>query len=166
MTPSPRVLLLVGVAGCGKTTVGRRLAEAIGWAFEDADDHHSVAARTKMSRGEGLTDADRAPWLDRLAALIHHRVEDGPPTVLACSALKASYRDRLVDGHPQVRVAWLDVPRDVIAERLTDRRGHYAGLTLLESQFGALEFPEDALRLDGTESVDDLVATLRQWLSA
>ena len=162
MTPSTRVVLLMGVAGCGKTTVGRRLAAALGWAFEDADDHHDAAARAKMGRGEGLTDADRAPWLGRLAALIRQRVADGPPTVLACSALRASYRDRLGDDDPRVLVAWLDVPRDVIARRLAGRRGHYAGLDLLESQFATLEPPTDVVRLDGTEPIPRLVDALRQ----
>ncbi|PAP77552.1 gluconokinase [Rubrivirga marina] len=166
MTPTPRVVLLIGVAGSGKTTVGRRLADALGWAFEDADDHHSVAARTKMSRGEGLTDADRAPWLDRLAALIRHRVQEGPPTVLACSALKASYRERLTAGQPRVFVAWLDVPRGVIEARLAGRRGHYAGVGLASSQFAALEPPADVLRLDGTEPVDAVVETVRRRVEA
>ena len=165
MTP-PRVLLLVGVAGSGKSTVGRALADAVGWAFEDADDHHDAASTAKMARGEGLTDADRGPWLDRLAALVAERVALGPPTVLACSALKAAYRDRLGAGRPDVAVAWLDVPRDEIAARLEARTGHYAGLGLLESQFAALEPPTDALRLDGTRPVEALVAALRARLEA
>ena len=166
MTPSPRVVLLIGVAGSGKTTVGRALADVLGWAFEDADDHHSVAARTKMSRGEGLTDADRAPWLDRLAALIRDRVEDGPPTVLACSALKASYRERLTAGRPRVLVAWLDVPRAVVEARVAARRGHYAGPALVGGQFAALEPPTDALRLDGTAQVTALVEALRERVAS
>lgn len=162
MTPSPRVVLLIGVAGSGKTTVGRALAEALGWAFEDADDHHSPAAREKMGRGEGLTDDDRASWIDRLAALIRERVEAGPPTVLACSALKASYRARLAAGDPRVMVAWLDVPRGVVEARVAARRGHYAGPGLVESQFAALEPPADAVRLDGTAEVRALVESLRR----
>lgn len=165
MTPSPRVVLLIGVSGSGKTTVGRALADALGWAFEDADDHHSVAARTKMRRGEGLTDRDRAPWLDRLAALIRKRVDQGPPTVLACSALRESYRDRLTDGQPRVLVAWLDVPREVIEARVAERRGHYAGPSLVASQFAALEPPAEAVRLDGTAEVGALVERLRRRIA-
>ena len=159
-----RLVLLLGVAGSGKTTVGRALADALGWAFADADDHHDAAARAKMARGDGLTDADRGPWLGRLAALVGEGVETGPPTVLACSALRAAYRERLGVGRPGVLAAWLDVPPDVISARLADRRGHYAGPALMASQFATLEPPTEAVRLDGTRPVAELVDVLRQRL--
>ena len=164
MPSSVRVVLVIGVAGSGKTTVGEALADSLGWAFEDADDYHSDAALAKMARGEGLTDADRGPWLDRLAALVEVRAEDGPPTVLACSALKASYRVRLGADRPDVLAAWLDVPPAALAERLEDRGGHVAGPDLLPSQLAAWEEPTDALRLDGTAPVEQLVERVRQRL--
>ena len=161
----PRVVVLMGVAGAGKTTVGTALADALGWDFVDADDHHDAAALDKIGRGEGLTDADRAPWLERLGALVRRRVADGPPTVLACSALRAAYRDALGAGRPGVVLAWLDVPPDVLVERLAERRGHVAGPDLLPSQLATLEPPADALRLDGTAAVGEAVRTLRLRLS-
>ena len=157
MPEEPRVLIVIGVAGSGKTTVGRALAERLGWAFEDADDYHSRAALATMARGTGLTDADRAPWLARLAALVRQRATDGPPTVLACSALKARYRDALQGDRADVRFAWLDVPETVLAQRLASRRGHVAGPDLLPSQLEAFEPPRDALRLDGSRSVAEVV---------
>lgn len=155
----------MGVAGSGKTTVGLALAAALGWAFEDADDHHDAASLAKMEAGQGLTDADRGPWLDRLADLVRDRAERGPPTVLACSALKGSYRDRLGAARPDVVVVWLDVPREVIAQRLDEREGHAVGPSLLPSQFATLEPPDDALCLDGTAPVPRLVEAVRQWLA-
>lgn len=156
----------MGVAASGKTTLGRALADALGWDFEDADDYHADAAERKMAAGQGLTDADRAPWLDRLAELVRERIEDGPPTVLACSALKASYRDRLGADRPAVAVVWLDVPADVLRDRLADREGHVAGPALLPSQLATLEPPTDALRLDGTRPVADLVTTVRRRIGS
>lgn len=152
-----RVVLLMGVAGAGKTTVGRALADRLGWAFEDADDHHAPASTAKMARGEPLTDADRAPWIDALGALVRDRLRGGPPTVLACSALKASYRDRLGADLPGVVVAWLDVPAEALRERLATREGHIFGPGLLQSQLEALEPPVHALRLDGTAPVGEIV---------
>lgn len=151
----------MGVAGAGKTTVGQALAVRLGWAFQDADDLHSAAALHAMAAGRALTEADRAPWLARLATLVRTRLADGPRTVLACSALRASYRSRLHAGDPRVLVAWLDAPPDVLAARLTARKGHVAGVDLLPSQLATLEPPADALRLDATrpvaESTDALV---------
>lgn len=161
-----RVVLLMGVAGAGKSTVGLALADALGWDFVDADDHHSVDALGKIERGEGLTDADRAPWLARLGALVRRRLGDGPPTVLACSALRASYREALGAGRPGVVLAWLDVPPDVLAGRLTDREGHVAGPDLLPSQLATLEAPAGALRLDGTAPVAESVRALRRHVES
>ena len=151
----------MGVAGAGKTTVGRALADALGWAFVDADDYHGAAALAKMGRGEGLTDADRAPWLARLGALVRQRAASGPPTVLACSALRAAYRDALGVETPGVVLAWLDVSRSVLAGRLAERRGHVAGPDLLPSQLATLEPPSGAVRLDGTAPVAEAVRRLR-----
>ena len=164
VTPPVRVILLMGVSGAGKTTLGQALAAELGWAFEDADAYHADAARAKMGRGEGLTDADRAPWLDRLASLIQTRRTEGPPTVLACSALRAAYRTRLGAEADGVAVVWLDVPRAILADRLASRAGHYAGPALLDSQLDTLEPPGDVLRLDGTSEVHTLIETIRNDL--
>ena len=160
--PSPTVALLVGPSGAGKTAVGRALAAELGWAFEDADAYHSAEAVDKMARGAGLTDADRAPWLARLAELIADRVGRSEPTVLACSALKARYRQRLV--RPGVAVVWLDASERALAERLAARSGHFAGPELLASQLAAFEPPADALRVDAERPVGAVVAAIRQGL--
>ena len=162
--PPPRVVVLLGVAGSGKTTVGRALAARVGWAFEDADAYHGPASNRKMAAGVGLTDADRAPWLDALAQLVGDRAEGGPPTVLACSALRARYRDQLGAGRPDVAWVWLDVPPGVLAARLARRQGNVAGPRLLPSQLATFEPPAEALRLDGTRAPDDLAAAVEAQL--
>ncbi len=159
-----RAVLIVGVAGSGKTTVGRALAVRLGppWTFADADAFHSPEALGRMSRGIPLTDADRAPWLARLARLLSERLEAGPPTVLACSALRAAYRATLTRGDARIATVWLDAPRDVLAARLESRLeahgAHPVGPSLLPSQFATLEPPAAALRLDATRPVEALVA--------
>lgn len=133
-------LIVMGVSGSGKTTLGQGLAAHYGCAFLDADDLHPPDARAKMARGEGLTDADRAPWLARLrAALDEHAEYAAGGVVLACSALKASYRAVL--GGPQTGFLFLDVPQGVLRSRLEARQGSYAKVSLLPSQFAALEEP-------------------------
>ena len=156
----------MGVAGAGKSTAGRALAGALGWAFEDADAHHDAASLAKIARGDGLTDADRAPWLARLGRLVAGRAASGPPTVLACSALKAAYRDALGAGRPDVAVVWLDVPEAELARRLAARVGHVAGPDLLPSQLATLEPPADALRVDGMRPVGAIVRDVRERLAA
>lgn len=154
----------MGVSGAGKTVVGRELARAIGWPFHDADDYHSNESIAKMHRGEGLTDAERAPWLARLRALVIDAVTSGQRIVLACSALKQSYRDQLQpdDAGPGViRFVYLDVPRAVLEERLRTRKGHFATPALLDSQLATLEPPRDALWVDGTRSPSEIVAVAR-----
>ncbi|HEX9953415.1 MAG TPA: AAA family ATPase [Rubricoccaceae bacterium] len=167
-----RVVLVVGVAGSGKTTVGRALARSLAdqtgapWAFADADDVHSPEALARMATGHALTDADRAPWLARLAVRVRTHVEGGPPLVLACSALRAAYRETLVGGNEGVAIVWLDAPADVLAARLGARLATHlgegwnpVGPSLLPSQLATFEPPgPDALRLDATRSVADLAA--------
>ena len=156
----------MGVAGAGKTTVGRELAEAIGWEFHDADDFHSAENIAKMHRGEGLTDADRQPWLEALARLIATIVHEGRHAVLACSALKHAYRVMLTpDGIPPsaIRFVYLDVPSKELERRL-EHRQHYAGPSLLASQLATLEKPKDALWIDGTQPVSAEVDDIRKAL--
>lgn len=138
----PAVIVLMGVAGVGKTTVGRVVAERLGWAFLDADDFHSPESVAKMARGEALTDADRAPWLAALRGVIAARLEGEAPAVLACSALRRAYREALGGGDERVRFVWLDAPDGLIEGRLATRRGHFAGEALLPSQRATLEPPD------------------------
>lgn len=155
----------MGVSGAGKTAVGTALAQAIGWEFHDADDYHTPENIAKMHRGEGLTDEDRRPWLAALSALIADVARQQRHAVLACSALKQSYRDTLVsaDVDPSaVRFAYLDVPIEVLRQRLTGRTHHFATPALLPSQLATLEVPHDALRLDGTQPIDAIVGVIRE----
>lgn len=160
-----RVLLVAGPSGSGKTTLGQALAERLGWAFQDADRFHSPEARARMASGDGLTDADREPWLARLADLIRDRASGGPPTVLACSALKRTYRQRLLT--PGAALVWLDVPREVLRKRLDTRDGHFAGADLLPSQLASAETPtpdEGALVLDADRPLATLVDAVADWV--
>lgn len=153
----------MGVAGAGKTTVGRALAASLGWDFHDADDFHSAANVAKMRAGTPLTDADRAPWLDALRALLARHLDARTPMVLACSALRAAYRRALrPDDASEGSMAFvqLDVSPLVAERRLAARRGHYMPATLVASQFATLEEPGDALRLDGARPVPELVSQI------
>jgi gluconokinase len=154
------IVVVMGVAGTGKTTVGQALAARLGWPFADADAYHSPAAVAKMARGEGLADADRAPWLGRLRALVEAHLADGRPLVLACSALRQAHRDALARPGEPVRFVWLDAPPETLADRLGTRTGHFAAAALLGSQLATLEPPEDALRLDAREPPAHLVGVV------
>ncbi|MEM1044174.1 MAG: gluconokinase [Bacteroidota bacterium] len=154
---APTVLVLMGVSGVGKTTVGQHLAACLGWAFADADALHPPENVAKMQRGEGLTDADRAPWLRAVRTLIDECIAAELPTVLACSALKRAYRDQLRRDDDCVAVVWLDAPHAALAERLARRPGHFAGPDLLPSQFAALEppSPSEAVRVRSEGCAED-----------
>lgn len=147
-------IVLMGVAGSGKTTVGKVVADRLGAPFIDADDLHSEAARASMHAGRPLDDAERVPWLRRVRAAAH-AVGDGP-LVLACSALKRAYRDVLRDGVPDLTFVLLDVAPDVLAHRLAARTGHFAGADLLPSQLATLELGDDVLRVDASGTVDEV----------
>lgn len=142
-------VVLMGVTGSGKTTVGQLLAAQLGWPFLDGDDFHPEANVAKMAAGTPLTDADRWPWLRRLAAEIGDRVERGQSCLLGCSALKQAYREVLRGGRgDRVRFVHLDGPEGLIAGRLQARVHRYMPATLLRSQFEALEPAADAVRVD------------------
>ena len=163
----PNVIVVMGVAGAGKTLVGKTLARAIGWAFYDADDFHSRANIEKMSRGEPLTDDDRRPWLAAMRVTIAGVIERADHGVLACSALKEWYRRALVPEEAPpgaVRFVYLDVPESVLHDRLARRTGHFAPPELLPSQLKTLEPPVDAVWEDGTRSPDDIVRSARASL--
>jgi len=153
----PSVVIITGVTGSGKTTVGRALAARVGWRFHDADDLHSPENIERMRRGVPLTDALRQPWLSRVREVIEQAIGTGEHAVIACSALKAAYRRTLAEGLPGVRFVLLAASASVLRERLAERQGHFAGAALLESQLAALEPPRDALTLDATQPVETLV---------
>lgn len=148
----------MGVAGSGKTTVGRALADSLGWRFTDADDFHPPANIAKMSAGIALNDSDRDPWL----AAVRDHIVSTDDLVLACSALKASYRARLIADPDRVKLIHLRGTREQIAARLAARTGHYASPSLLDSQLATLEEPSDALVLDIADSPAALVAAIRR----
>lgn len=157
------IIVLMGVTGAGKTTIGRLLAEKLGWTFYDADDFHPQSNVEKMRRGEPLTDDDRVAWLDSLEELIRNKLQSQTNIVLACSALKASYRSNLlIDA--QVRLVYLKSTRSLIEERLAERRGHYMNPSLIESQFEILEEPERAIVFDAAGSPEGVVAGIREKL--
>jgi gluconokinase len=144
----PKVIVLMGVAGSGKTTVGIKLAQELGWEFYDADQFHSEENIEKMARGIPLTDADRWPWLDRLHNLILDRLKKDRPAVLACSTLKKVYQERLLRDTRRATLVFLRGGFDLIYERLQERQDHYMEAGMLESQFAALEEPEEALAVE------------------
>jgi gluconokinase len=151
------VVVLMGVCGCGKTTVGRTLAEELGWPFLDADDFHPAANVAKMRAGTALTDDDRWPWLDRIAGELRAILGRGGHAVLACSALKQAYRERLARAG-DVRFVHLAGDRATIAARLAERKHRYMPSSLLDSQFAALEAPATALVVDVSQDIDRQVA--------
>ena len=157
------IVVLMGVSGCGKTTVGRALAAALGWTFHDADDFHPPQNVAKMAAGEALTDADRWPWLARIAGEMRNIERTRGNVVLACSALRQAYRDRLAEAG-DVRFVHLAGDYDTIAARLAARSHRYMPATLLDSQVATLEPPRDALVVDIRQPVDAQVAQIRAAL--
>jgi gluconokinase len=158
------IIVLMGVSGSGKTTVGQELANRLGWKLLDADDYHPPANIEKMSRGVPLEDADRWPWLDRLNGMMREADARGESTLLACSALKARYRERLGAGLGDVRWVYLKGDFALIESRLLARKGHYMKAGLLQSQFAALEEPGDALVIDIAEAPAQIAARLAKQL--
>jgi gluconokinase len=152
-----RFVIVMGVAGSGKSTVGRSLARRLGWDFYDADGFHPSQNLSKMANGIPLEDADRLPWLASLHALISSSLKEEQTGVLACSALKESYRQKLREGNAGILVVYLKGSYDLIWSRLSARRDHYMKPQMLQSQFEALEEPADALTLDSSLSVDEIV---------
>ena len=156
----PSVILVMGVSGAGKSTVGRKLAEALDRHFLDADELHSPENRARMQAGVPLTDADRAPWLDAVSAWIARRRAEGRSSVVAGSALKRAYRDMLRAANPDLLIVELHGPAELIRERMKTRTGHFMPVSLLESQLAALEPPgadERAIRVSIEDTPEAIV---------
>lgn len=163
------VVVIMGPAGSGKTTVGSALAKAIGWDFHDADEFHSAASIAKMEQGHALTDSDRMPWLAAMHEAIATWTTNGTQNVvLACSALKHEYRGILASGQEShVRFVYLKASRELLEARLRARAGHFMKANMLVSQLQALEEPDEteAIILDASQTVDDLVVAARGKLA-
>jgi gluconokinase len=159
-----RFVIVMGVAGSGKTTVGEMLAQRLGWNFYDADAFHPAENIAKMANGTPLDDADRAPWLAALHALIATSLKENRPAVLACSALKESYRQQLLEGNEGVQIVYLKGSYDLIWSRISEREDHYMKPEMLQSQFDALEEPANALTIAVSLSVSEIVEEIVERL--
>jgi len=160
MDMKPRFYIIMGVSGCGKSKVGKALAQRLGWDFYDADDFHPVSNIEKMANGIPLTDEDRLPWLNALNALIAKSLQEKHQGVLACSALKEVYRQQLLSGNADVQVVYLKGSYDLILSRMNNRTDHYMQPAMLRSQFDALEEPTYALEVDITMPIDEIVSAI------
>lgn len=158
------VVVLMGVSGSGKTRIGVMLARALGWEFHDGDELHSAANRNKMHRGIPLTDSDRLPWLRRIRRLIDKCLAREISAVIACSALKRSYRDIIIGDSNRVRSVYLKGSRKLIAGRLSRRTGHFMSPDLLASQFDTLEEPRDGITVDVSGTPAEIVRKIRKRL--
>jgi len=162
------VLIVMGVSGAGKSTIGRALAARLGWPFQEGDDLHPPANIAKMSASVPLTDEDRAPWLAAIGAWIDRRIADGGGGVITCSALKAAYRRTLAEGRPAVRLVYLEGSKALIAERVGARTNHFMPASLVDSQFAALEPPspdERAITVSIDQPIADQIAGVVEALA-
>ena len=161
----PRIVLIMGVAGSGKTTVGRLLANELQWPYNEADDFHSAANKEKMGRGVPLDDDDRAPWLASIHQAMAECVTQNRSAVFSCSALKEKYRQLLARDLPALTLVYLAGERTLLAQRIAGRTGHYMKPGMLESQLATLEAPGDALKIDIARSPAEIVAEIRRSLA-
>lgn len=157
LSDGPILLVVMGVSGCGKTSIGRRVADHMGWLFLEGDALHPAANVAKMRAGHPLDDADRRPWLDAIGRWLDARQSDRKSAVITCSALKRRYRDHLRRGHPHVSFVWLKVSRAELERRLDRRTNHFMPASLLDSQLATLEPPtpdEPAFVIDADGDID------------
>jgi gluconokinase len=157
------VIVVMGVSGSGKTTIGSQLAQQLAWQFADADDYHASANIDRMRAGIPLTDADRVQWLYALRSLIVGWIAAEKNAVLACSALKKSYREYL-QVTEQVKFVYLKVSEDLLSQRLLARRGHYMKRQMLESQLATLEEPNDAIVMNANGTPENIISEIRRDL--
>ena len=160
------IVIVMGVSGSGKTTIGELLARRLRWEFRDGDDLHPPANIAKMKSGMPLDDSDRRPWLKAMSEAIHGWLNDGTGVVLACSALKAAYRDVLIVDPAVVKVVYLKAGFPLIQSRLEARQGHFMPAELLQSQFDTLEEPHDAIVVDVSKPREECVSHIVQALRA
>jgi len=158
------IIILMGVSGSGKTTIGRLLAQDLGWPFYDGDDFHPQANVDKMRQGIPLTDDDRDSWLTALRHQIDTLIDDGQSAVLACSALKQAYRDRLGGNRPEVHFIYLQGDYALIRQRLQKRQGHFMKADLLTNQFDTLEEPEGVPAVDIAQAPEAIVGSIKRAL--
>jgi len=157
------IIIIMGVSGAGKTTIGKLLAQELSWKFYDADDFHSAANKDKMSRGVPLADEDRADWLASLRGLLNQNIEVSQSVFLACSALKQEYRD-ILRVNNEIRFVYLCGSHQQIEARMKERKDHYMKAEMLSSQFATLEEPKDALIVDISKTPKEIVALIRkEW---
>src|SRR6202790_5092878 len=165
-TNHPQAVVLMGVAGSGKTAVAMQVAQKLDWIFLDADNFHPQANIEKMKHGIPLNDQDRAPWLQRLHDELQHQMAEGHSVILACSALKESYRNVLRDEVSPPMFVYLDVDPQTIRDRLLHRTAHFFPKELMESQFAALEKPKDAIIMDARNPLDVVIDQVIHTLTA
>ena len=166
---TPRVLVVMGVSGSGKTTIAEHLASHLGWTFQEGDVLHPAANVAKMRAGTPLTDADRAPWLATIAAWVADRVASGNPGIITCSGLKRAYRDQITAGQPGVWLVYLHADRRTLEQHVQARHHEFMPATLLDSQLSTLEPPgpdEAVIEVDVSASVEDTVAHILSRLPA
>jgi gluconokinase len=158
------VIVIMGVAGSGKTTVGQALAAELGWEFADADQFHPPANIAKMGAGQALDDTDRAPWLAGIRAFIEAAVQARRDAIVTCSALKERYREILLCGDPRVRLIYLKGTREILSVRIRGREGHFMKPEMLEGQLAALEEPVSAVTVDIDQPLLNVTAEIRRAL--
>ena len=165
--PAPNALIVMGVSSSGKSSIGKALAERLGWRFADGDDFHPKANVEKQRAGQPLTDEDRWPWLQSIADEIDRVTAEDGKLVVACSALKRVYRELLVHGRHDIRIVYLDGSKELIAKRMAARKNHFMPPSLLDSQFKTLEVPgadERVIRVSIDDDIDGIVDAITKQL--